>query len=651
MHPPCRIGTRDITNPDLLHLRRVHSGGYPANMLPSLRLIWATTAGRDTTTLIEVLLAHDWEYLDYQITEEDTSPFDGEHAVAGVGMTLAVSPPGPSVAPEQVLDLLLSPADQPRVDWLYLLDVTAETIAIYQGGLFIATHPLAPESPARQATGPGQRRRAQPPIPPFGGRPGPAVAEPMAHDTPDRRRRAGWEQLLQAARDDGAAAGRALAEWWAQDTIGGRATGDVKTVARRILAGLDDGDPAILDALPPATPPAQDQPSRSDGSGGDGPPLTPRERDDLSDAYLDSAQQAIGDQVAQLCRMVLSPTGDPHDLRHLHPDELRLGSVGVFCGDWTWEPGQDGELHVPVGFVGTLIDTWNGWAVFTCTRQVAEAIVAEQERLRRDRRQDLVGRGVPTGDADQVVDGEWAILTFDGDVIVVDERGVHDDEQAIERIEPDQSGQYVVKGWSWCWQPVHPYDCDRVVGDLPTRDRQQRFVQLTHTPDMRVPHDRLTVGAMPLAPTTDPTRVLELRLDGQPVATIGTNGTDLCLEVFDDPELSVEAWRGYVGGCRYRGAPAEQQRVLRALADEYEFEVLTAGAWAVGAVLLRLLDTDGITMRTYRVMPRPAHPTEHSALRDRLACLPVPDGAEQWVVWTGSGWRWQAHPRHEGGQA
>ncbi|WP_412538671.1 hypothetical protein R8Z50_22800 [Longispora sp. K20-0274] len=41
-----------------------------------------------------------------------------------------------------------------------------------------------------------------------------------------------------------------VAAEWAQDTIGGRASGDVRATAHRVLAGIDDGDPAVLDALP-----------------------------------------------------------------------------------------------------------------------------------------------------------------------------------------------------------------------------------------------------------------------------------------------------------------------------------------------------------------------------------------------------------------
>jgi hypothetical protein len=40
------------------------------------------------------------------------------------------------------------------------------------------------------------------------------------------------------------------AEWWAQSAVGSRATGDMQETAKRVLAGIDDGDPQILDDLP-----------------------------------------------------------------------------------------------------------------------------------------------------------------------------------------------------------------------------------------------------------------------------------------------------------------------------------------------------------------------------------------------------------------
>jgi hypothetical protein len=52
------------------------------------------------------------------------------------------------------------------------------------------------------------------------------------------------------------------------------------------------------------------------------------------------------------------PTDRP-DLDHLRPDRIRIGSVGVFAGDWAWTPDAAGAIRIPVGFVGTLIDTFS----------------------------------------------------------------------------------------------------------------------------------------------------------------------------------------------------------------------------------------------------------------------------------------------------
>ena len=42
-----------------------------------------------------------------------------------------------------------------------------------------------------------------------------------------------WAAALAQMRAAGADAGRAAAEWWGQDTVGGRASGDVRATARR----------------------------------------------------------------------------------------------------------------------------------------------------------------------------------------------------------------------------------------------------------------------------------------------------------------------------------------------------------------------------------------------------------------------------------
>lgn len=288
---------------------------------------------------------------------------------------------------------------------------------------------------------------------------------------PGAGRRPGSADLLAALAAAGAQAGRTAADWWAQDTVGGRATGDTAALARRVLAGLDDGDPAVLDTLP--TPPSDDAQWYDDAAPAAAPrlaELTAAERDAAVEAYRDGFDAAVTDTVTAHCRAAASPTGDGRDLSHLHPDRVRIGSVGVFSGDWAWTIGADGTDRLAVGYVGTLIDTWNGWAVFSCTRPVAEAIVADQHQHRSDHREELRARGVPEPDLDASVEAEFTHLWFDGDVIVADQRAQYDDPEAIDHIGPDAAGRYVVMGWNWCWEPVDPYVCDRIIGDLPGPD-------------------------------------------------------------------------------------------------------------------------------------------------------------------------------------
>ncbi|WP_431893253.1 DUF4314 domain-containing protein [Micromonospora haikouensis] len=282
----------------------------------------------------------------------------------------------------------------------------------------------------------------------------------------------GWATALRRMRAAGAEAGRTAAERWARHTIGPRAGGDTRLVARRILAGIRSGDPAVLDALPHFAW-AGDSVDTSgwelfadatgDVSGWFG--LRIQERDEAMTVYRDAFDTAAADRVAELCHLAVSPTG--RDVSHLHPDGIRMGGVGVFSGEWALTVGPDGDDRIAVGFVGILIDHWNGWAVFSCTRPVAEAIVADQRRHRDQYRHSLREQGVPENDLDRRVDEALADLTFDGDVIVADQRVLSDDPQAIDRINPDADGRYVVMGYSWCWEAVDPYDCDQIVGDLP----------------------------------------------------------------------------------------------------------------------------------------------------------------------------------------
>jgi hypothetical protein len=436
----------------------------------------------------------------------------------------------------------------------------------------------------------------------------------------------------------GGQAGRSAAGWWAQDTVGGRATGDTCTTARRVLVGIADGDPAVLDGLP--TLPAGDDAQRyADAAPPDAPAfaqLTAAERAAVADAYRDGFDAAVADAAAAHCRAAADPTGTGRELSHLLPDRLRIGAVGVFAGDWAWTIGPDGADRIGVGYAGTLVDTWNGWAVFSCTREVADAIVADQQQLRREHREALLAQGVPEADVDRHVDGDLTRLFFDGDVIVADQRAQYDDPEAIDYLRPDADGRYVVMGWNWCWQAVDPYDCDRIIGDLPDPGEQQQFVVLTHT-GLRVPHDRLTVTALQHTPTdTGAACTAELTLDGTVVGHIRDDGNGGPLQLHAaHPEFGRQM-AAYTAGCRRHGRPATEAEVLDDLVTEYRVDQAIRAAVAAGVALARLVDADGTILHLQRVQRIPRHVPELHELGPRL-CREH-RGGHAWQLWTGTTW-------------
>jgi hypothetical protein len=137
----------------------------------------------------------------------------------------------------------------------------------------------------------------------------------------------------------------------------------------------------------------------------------------------------------------------------------RPGMAGVFAGDWALTDSG----RVPVGFAGVLVEMWNGWAVFSCTREVVEAIVADQREVRAAFAAHLAATGTPEDDVAAEVDQAVARMSLDGHDIVIDETRVHDDPDAITRTTPGDDGRYIV-GWGWTWIAVDPAACDRVVG-------------------------------------------------------------------------------------------------------------------------------------------------------------------------------------------
>ncbi|WFE47650.1 hypothetical protein [Verrucosispora sp. WMMD1129] len=150
--------------------------------------------------------------------------------------------------------------------------------------------------------------------------------------------------------------------------------------------------------------------------------------------------------------------GAPLDL----DPELQPGESGYFSGEWL-EYDSDGGSRFESAYAGTLIRRWNGWAVWKCTREVAEAIVTDQEAERRHLRGTLRAQGVEEPKLSTMVDDSVSEMRWDGDVIVVDRRPYGEDEPEL-RIAPDERGMYVVMGGNWTWEEVPVDAADTVHG-------------------------------------------------------------------------------------------------------------------------------------------------------------------------------------------
>ncbi|GGJ89922.1 hypothetical protein GCM10010123_19690 [Pilimelia anulata] len=141
---------------------------------------------------------------------------------------------------------------------------------------------------------------------------------------------------------------------------------------------------------------------------------------------------------------------------------LRIGERGIFAGRWAWQPDPaTGGRRVAVGFAGTLIDWWKGWAVWSCPRPVAEAVVADQMCLRIDARDRLARTGLTGGALDLAVDRQLPQMQWHDDTLVVNEtaqRGAF----TLRHISPDRLGRYVIGGWQWPWTAMSPQACDRI---------------------------------------------------------------------------------------------------------------------------------------------------------------------------------------------
>jgi hypothetical protein len=142
MSTPTLIGA---LNPDSRFTARSLSWGTePEPMLDTLRRIWTDTFDRDTTSLIDALLTHDWVALGVAIRPRHRA----ETLVAGVGL----AQPGRLGLRHGVV-----PGDADGwLEWMYLLDARIDEVAVFEATchnrwLQHSRHPLAAPAPTPPA--------------------------------------------------------------------------------------------------------------------------------------------------------------------------------------------------------------------------------------------------------------------------------------------------------------------------------------------------------------------------------------------------------------------------------------------------------------------------------------------------------------------
>lgn len=289
-----------------------------------------------------------------------------------------------------------------------------------------------------------------------------------------------WPQTLGAVRTAGGRAGQDAADWWCRHHIGENATGNPKAAARRALLDLAEDCPDMVDGLP--TSAARDERFIEPPTETDlltlrhgvpvpaGETISDQQRDQAHEAYLEAFDTALLAYVAEQCRLVASPTGDGRDLSHLHPDTLRVGRYAVFSGEW-YLTDDEGPDRYQVGYVGVLERTWNGWAVFACDRPVLEQIVADRAADREADRDSTLSRA----EQERELDLRWGRTSFDGEVLVVDQRIMQGDPEAIDRSTAGADGRWSVRAMNLCWDVVDPARCDRIIGDPPAAGQEQAW--------------------------------------------------------------------------------------------------------------------------------------------------------------------------------
>lgn len=159
--------------------------------------------------------------------------------------------------------------------------------------------------------------------------------------------------------------------------------------------------------------------------------------------------------------LTLATRPEAHVPLDLDPN-LRPGESGYFAGEWLEYP-YDGGRRFESAYAGTLVDHWNGWAVWECTRDVATAVVTDQEAARRHNRALLAASGLTEPKLSRMLDMDVCPMWWDGDVILADRTAAGED---VMRIEPNERGLYVVMGRVWTWEEVPVDAADMVYGTV-----------------------------------------------------------------------------------------------------------------------------------------------------------------------------------------
>jgi hypothetical protein len=323
---------------------------------------------------------------------------------------------------------------------------------------------------------------------------------------------------------------------------------------------------------------------------------------------------------------------------HLGIEHIMIGDVGVFAGDWACYD-HDGDTRYPTGFVGTLTDIRNGFAVFRCDREVAEAIVTDQQRLHEAARQRLRSTGLRDDALQEELDRHLAPMTFDGNDLVVDDRLARG-HKGQWRISADENGRYLINEWAWTWTTVHPTDCDQIVGVLPSEAEQPARIPLVHS-DLSVPHQRLAVSSMQrMSTATGAAFTATVRLDGAQVGTAENDGQGKAtrFRLYPPSQFDWGDMEQFVAGCRYRARPVTLDVVLNHLVTEFHLGQEVNTVAGTGSTLARLVDDDGYYSNLVTVHPVPGAVPDWVDLAAQLAALEhSPDGT-RWEVWTTHGW-------------